>query len=88
MAENTWVLNDTIPLPTAQQFAAGAQEAAWGWFGLPMAGEGMLFADGGTAWSQHDWLATLGFGMSELTGAIRIPRPAIVQCAVSHSFSW
>jgi len=51
MAENNWLLNDSGPVPLAQEFAAAQAEAAWGWFGLPAAGEGSEFAAAATPWA-------------------------------------
>ena len=39
----------------------------WGWFGLPMAGEGQEFETPAVAWTEHDWLASLGYQMANET---------------------
>ena len=43
MAENAWLLNDSAPVPVGQEFSPAAPAKAWGWFGLPAAGEGSEF---------------------------------------------
>lgn len=79
MPENTWLLNDSAPVPLAQEFSAAPSEAAWGWFGLPAAGEGSEFAPPVAPWAEHDWLAVLGFQMSAEVGVSTILRQMIVQ---------
>jgi hypothetical protein len=46
-----------------QDDAPAETEKAWGWFGMPAAGEGMLFEAGAVPWVEHDWLAPLGYQM-------------------------
>lgn len=69
MPENNWLLNDSAPVTLAQEFSAAPSEAAWGWFGLPMAGEGSEFAPPAAPWAEHDWLAVLGYGMAAEVGS-------------------
>lgn len=69
MAENAWVLNDTAPHSTAQQFAAAPAAAAWGWFGMPVAAS-LEFATAALPWAfdfhpsgdLYLWLAQVGGG--------------------------
>ena len=68
MAENNWVLNDSAPTSLAQEFAAAPTEGAWGWFGLPAAGEGTEFAAPAAHWAEQDWLAALGYQMAAEAG--------------------
>lgn len=57
MAENNWLINDSAPTGLAQEFATPQAEASWGWFGLPMGGEGMLFDTPATPWA-YDFSVT------------------------------
>ena len=68
MAENNWVLTDSAPTSLAQEFAAAPTEGAWGWFGLPAAGEGTEFAAPAAPWAEQDWLAALGYQMAAEAG--------------------
>jgi hypothetical protein len=55
MAENNWLLNDSAPVSFAQEFQVAPSEGVWGWFGLPMAGEGTEFAAATSPWSETYW---------------------------------
>lgn len=53
----TWLMNDSGPVPLAMEFAAAQAAAAWGWFGLPAAGEGSAFAGAASPWA-YDFSVT------------------------------
>ena len=61
MPENTWKLQDGRAILV--QFETAQAEANWGWFGMRGSGEGVEFAAGTTAWTNHDWLVARGMVM-------------------------
>lgn len=62
MPENVWLLNDSAPVPLTQEFSAASAAAAWGWLGMPAAGEGSEFAAEATPWA-YDFSSVSGFYM-------------------------
>lgn len=79
MPEATWILNDSVPAPLSQEFSAAPSEAAWGWFGLPIAGEGSIFDSASVPWLEYDWLTLLGFMAAAQQGdSLPVAIPAII----------
>ncbi len=77
MAENNWLLNDA-PLIT-EEFTAAQAAKAWGWFGLPVAGEGSEFDAAATPWAtETPWTpAELASNAAEGAGAPAINGSAV-----------
>jgi hypothetical protein len=79
MAENNWLLNDSAPVSFAQEFQAAPSEGVWGWFGLPMAGEGAEFAAAATPWVETYWApAEMAFNGAESPTSSDVPNTALL----------
>ena len=48
---DVWVLNDVAPFTSGAQFETPPSEGAWGWFGLPVGGEGTEFQTPAIPWA-------------------------------------
>lgn len=80
MAENNWLLNDSAPASLGQEFSSATTAKAWGWFGLPAAGEGSEFETAATPSTATPWTpaelafnaAEVGGGAHDITGAGQI----------------
>ena len=71
MAENNWLLNDSAPVPLGQEFAAAAPAKAWGWFGMPAAGEGSQFEAAANPSTETFWTpAEIAFNNAQGGGSI------------------